>query len=244
MTPLTQTPNANTGALRVRGLRAWQGPTPVLHGLDFDIEAGQTVALLGRNGSGRSTTAQALMGLVQTQGQVLWQGSQWVGQPTHAVAQAGMGYVPEHKDIFPNLSVQENLELGLRTKAQRRYWDWDTAYAHFPILAERRQTLAGRLSGGEQQMLTLCRTLMGNPDLVLLDEPTEGLAPHMVEQVARCCQTLQREGVGLLLIEHKRQIAWRLAQRVFVLGQGRIVFDGTPQELDQSPHTRQQWLEA
>jgi branched-chain amino acid transport system ATP-binding protein len=100
------------------------------------------------------------------------------------------------------------------------------------------------LSGGEQQMLTLCRTLMGNPDLVLLDEPTEGLAPHMVEQVARCCQTLQREGVGLLLIEHKRQIAWRLAQRVFVLGQGRIVFDGTPQELDQSPHTRQQWLEA
>ncbi|MFY8124610.1 MAG: ABC transporter ATP-binding protein [Hydrogenophaga sp.] len=230
--------------LVVRDLHAWQGHTPVLRGVNLTVAAGQTVALLGRNGSGRSTTAQALMGLVRAQGQVLWQGRQWMGQPTHTMARAGLGYVPEHKDIFPTLSVQENLTLGLRASAQRRYWDWETGFAHFPILAERRSTPAGRLSGGEQQMLTLCRTLMGNPDLVLLDEPTEGLAPHMVEQVARCCQTLQREGVGLLLIEHKRQIAWRLAQRVFVLGQGRIVFDGTPQELDQSHHTRQQWLEA
>lgn len=230
--------------LVVRDLVAWQGNTPVLHGLSFEVRAGQTMALLGRNGSGRSTTAQALMGLVRAQGQVHWQGRQWLGQPTHTIARAGLGYVPEHKDIFPSLSVQENLTLGLRPCAARRYWDWDTGFAHFPLLAERRQTPAGRLSGGEQQMLTLCRTLMGNPDIVLLDEPTEGLAPHMVEQVARCCQTLQREGVGLLLIEHKRHIAWRLAQRVLVLGQGRIVFDGTPHELDQSHHTRQQWLEA
>lgn len=230
--------------LVVRDLHAWQGHTPVLKGVSFEVGAGQTVALLGRNGSGRSTTAQALMGLVRAQGQVQWQGRQWLGQPTHAIARAGLGYVPEHKDIFPGLSVQENLTLGLRPSAQRRYWDWDTGFAHFPLLAERRHTPAGRLSGGEQQMLTLCRTLMGNPDTVLLDEPTEGLAPHMVEQVAACCQTLQREGVGLLLIEHKRQIAGRLAQRVLVLGQGRIVFDGTPNELDQSPHTRQQWLEA
>ena len=233
-----------SGDLVVRDLHAWQGTTPVLRSVNLTVAAGQTVALLGRNGSGRSTTAQALMGLVRAQGQVLWQGRQWMGQPTHTMARAGLGYVPEHKDIFPALSVQENLTLGLRASAQRRYWDWDTGFAHFPILAERRHTPAGRLSGGEQQMLTLCRTLMGNPDLVLLDEPTEGLAPHMVEQVAHCCQTLQREGVGLLLIEHKRQIAWRLAQRVFVLGQGRIVFDGTPHELDQSHHTRQQWLEA
>ena len=233
-----------TDDLVVRDLHAWQGDTPVLRGVDLAIAAGQTVALLGRNGSGRSTTAQALMGLVRAQGQVLWRGQNWVGQATHTMARAGLGYVPEHKDIFPALSVQENLTLGLRPSAERRYWDWDTGFAHFPLLAERRHTPAGRLSGGEQQMLTLCRTLMGNPDWVLLDEPTEGLAPHMVEQVARCCQTLQRQGVGLLLIEHKRQIAWRLAQRVFVLGQGRIVFNGTPDELDQSPHIRQEWLEA
>ncbi|MFM2076090.1 MAG: hypothetical protein RJB34_2395 [Pseudomonadota bacterium] len=232
------------GDLVVRDLHAWQGHTPVLKGVGFEVGVGQTVALLGRNGSGRSTTAQALMGLVRAQGQVHWRGQNWVGQATHTIARAGLGYVPEHKDIFPGLSVQENLTLGLRPSAERRYWDWDTGFDHFPLLAERRQTPAGRLSGGEQQMLTLCRTLMGNPDIVLLDEPTEGLAPHMVEQVARCCQTLQREGVGLLLIEHKRHIAWRLAQRVLVLGQGRIVFEGTPHELDQSHHTRQQWLEA
>ena len=233
-----------SGDLVVRDLHAWQGHTPVLRGVNLTVAAGQTVALLGRNGSGRSTTAQALMGLVRAQGQVLWQGRQWMGQPTHTMARAGLGYVPEHKDIFPNLSVQENLTLGLRASAQRRYWDWDTGFAHFPILAERRHTPAGRLSGGEQQMLTLCRTFMGNPDMVLLDEPTEGLAPHMVEQVAACCLTLQAAGVGMVLIEHKRQIAFRLAQRVLVMGQGRLVFDGSTQDFEQSPHIRQQWLEV
>ena len=212
--------------------------------MNLQVAAGQTVALIGRNGSGRSTTAQAIMGLVRAQGQVLWEGRDWLGQPTHSIARAGLGYVPEHKDIFPSLSVQENLTLGLRASAKRRYWDFDHGFAHFPILAERRHTPAGRLSGGEQQMLTLCRTLMGDPDLIIIDEPTEGLAPKIVELVAEYLQRLKARGISVLLIEQKLTIAMSISDRALVMGHGSIVFEGTPEDLRNDPVTRKEWLEV
>ena len=201
--------------LVVRDLHAWQGNTPVLRGVNLTVAAGQTVALLGRNGSGRSTTAQALMGLVRAQGQVLWQGRDWLGQPTHTIARAGLGYVPEHKDIFPSLSVQENLMLGLRASTQRRYWDFDTGLAHFPILAERRHTPAGRLSGGEQQRTAIARALFQEPDLYLADEPISNLDTYLTGRVlGRLRQEAAQQGRTVFCVLHDPTLVDRFADLV------------------------------
>ena len=229
--------------LQVRGLQAWYGKSHVLHGVDLEVGAGEIVALLGRNGSGRSTTARAIMGLVDCQGEILWHGRSIRGRRTFEIARAGIGYVPEDRAIFPRLTVEQNLLLG-RQRGKSGRWRLDDIYQLFPPLGARRQTEAGRLSGGEQQMLTLCRTLLGEPQLILVDEPTEGLATQLVEQVGAFLQQLQREGLAILLVEQKLAIALAVSQRALVMGQGRVVFDGTPAQLLANPAVRREWLEV
>jgi branched-chain amino acid transport system ATP-binding protein len=230
--------------LNLRKLHAHYGPSHVLHGVDLTVGEGEIVALLGRNGSGRSTTAKAIMGLVQAQGEMTFRGQSLIGQPTYDIAQLGLGYVPESRDVFPNLTVRQNLALGEKRSANpgQPRWRYEDMWRLFPRLKEREHTAAGVLSGGEQQMLTLCRTLMGNPALVVIDEPTEGLAPMLVAQVAECLAQLKARGVAVLLIEQKLSIALRMSDRVLVMGHGRIVWQGTPAQLRADEAVRQAWL--
>lgn len=263
-----------TPLLCVRQLHAFYGKSHVLQGVSFDVAPGEVVAVLGRNGAGRSTLAKAIMGLVSTQGQAQWSAAgstatNLVGKAPYAIAQLGVGYVPEGRDIFATLTVEQNLRLGqkpthwaaqwlqplaLKPKAAAKPqptpaqtpWTIDDAYALFPRLKERAQTPAGVLSGGEQQMLSVCRSLMGQPQLLIVDEPTEGLAPMVVEQVAQFLWLLKQRGIALLVIEQKRQFAMQLADRCLLMGRGRIVFDGPPAALMQAEHAalRAQWLEV
>jgi branched-chain amino acid transport system ATP-binding protein len=233
--------------LKLQALHAGYGGTPVLQGVDLEVRPGEIVALLGRNGAGRSTVLKAVMGLVPGRGRVEWAGRNWVGQPAHVMAGAGLGYVPEGREVFPTLTVEQNLLLGLKPGRRRLpgdTQDLETLLAHFPRLRERWRTPAGVLSGGEQQMLTLCRTLMGQPKLLLVDEPTEGLAPQLVEQVASLLAGLRLRGVGVLMAEQKLSIAGTLADRCALMGRGRIVFEGSPAALQAAAALRQAWLEV
>ncbi|MBW0169557.1 MAG: ABC transporter ATP-binding protein [Hydrogenophaga sp.] len=230
--------------LKIENLHAYYGKSHVLHGVSFDVQPGEIVALLGRNGSGRSTTAKAVMGLVDCQGSIHWKGQQIMGKKAYEVAHLGLGYVPENRDIFPTLTVQQNLMLGQKGSGKGSRWSFDDMYGMFPRLKERQHTEAGVLSGGEQQMLTLCRTLMGDPDLIIIDEPTEGLAPKIVELVGQYLQTLKSRGVSVLLIEQKLTIAMAISDRALVMGHGSIVFQGTPESLRADPYTRKEWLEV
>ena len=230
--------------LKIDDLHAFYGKSHVLHGVHFEVGAGEIVALLGRNGSGRSTTAKAIMGLVDCQGSLLWKGQQIRGKKAYEIAHLGIGYVPENRDIFPNLTVHQNLLLGQKSSARRGRWSHEDMYQLFPRLKEREHTEAGVLSGGEQQMLTLCRTLMGDPDLIIIDEPTEGLAPKIVELVAGYLQELKKRGISVLLIEQKLTIAMAISDRCLVMGHGSIVFQGTPATLRQDDYVRKEWLEV
>ena len=206
--------------LSVRDLHAYYGKSHVLHGVEFDVQPGEIVALLGRNGSGRSTTAKAIMGMVQAQGTVRFKEHALLGRKPFEIAHLGLGYVPESRDIFPTLTVQQNLLLGQKGSGKGSRWGFDDMYAMFPRLKEREHTEAGVLSGGEQQMLTLCRTLMGDPDLIIIDEPTEGLAPKIVELVGQYLQTIKSRGISVLLIEQKLTIAMKISDRAFLMGHG------------------------
>lgn len=230
--------------LKIDNLHAFYGKSHVLHGVHFDVRAGEIVALLGRNGSGRSTTAKAIMGLVDCQGSLNWKGQEILGKRTFEIAHLGIGYVPESRDIFPNLTVEQNLYLGQKSARKTGRWSLDDMYQMFPRLKERQHTSAGVMSGGEQQMLTLCHTLMGDPDLIIIDEPTEGLAPKIVELVAQYIKELKRRGISVLLIEQKLTIAMDISDRCMVMGHGSIVFTGTPAELRNDTDTRKEWLEV
>ena len=230
--------------LQVSQLHAFYGKSHVLHGVDLQVGEGEIVALLGRNGSGRSTTAKAIMGMVESQGSVLWNGQQIQGRKSYEIANLGVGYVPENRDIFPKLTVHQNLLLGQKRANKKPRWTFEDMYAIFPRLKEREHTEAGVLSGGEQQMLTLCRTLMGDPDLIIIDEPTEGLAPKIVELVASYLQALRARGLSVLLIEQKLTIAMQISDRCLVMGHGSIVFEGTPQALRADSTVRKEWLEV
>jgi branched-chain amino acid transport system ATP-binding protein len=232
--------------LHVDRLHAFYGKSHVLHGVSFAVAPGEIVALLGRNGSGRSTTAMALMGLVEATGEVSWDGVPLRGLPPYAIARRGLGYVPEGRDVFPRLTVHQNLLLGCKPGTARRASEqaFERMVALFPRLGERRDAEAGVLSGGEQQMLALARTLMGEPRLLVIDEPTEGLAPQVVAQVARALVALRERGIGVLLIEQKLTIALEIAQRCLVMGHGRIVFEGTPDALRADAQVRREWLEV
>ena len=230
--------------LNLKDVHAYYGKSHVLHGVNFDVRAGEIVALLGRNGSGRSTTVKAIMGLVDCTGSVLFKDKQILGHKAFEIAHAGIGYVPENRDIFPTLTVHQNLLLGQKGRSQKGRWGFDDMYTMFPRLKERQHTEAGVLSGGEQQMLTLCRTLMGDPELIMIDEPTEGLAPKIVELVAEYLRELKRRGISVLLVEQKLTIALEVADRCLVMGHGQIVFEGTPADLRANAYIRKEWLEV
>ena len=230
--------------LKVENLHAFYGKSHVLHGVHFDVAEGEIVALLGRNGSGRSTTAKAIMGMVDCSGTVDWNGKPTLGLKPYEIAHLGLGYVPENRDIFPKLTVHQNLMLGQKSANQKGRWSFDDMYGMFPRLKERQHTEAGVLSGGEQQMLTLCRTLMGDPQLIIIDEPTEGLAPKIVELVGEYLKTLKDRGISVLLIEQKLTIAMAISDRTLVMGHGSIVFEGTPDTLRRDAYTRKEWLEV
>jgi branched-chain amino acid transport system ATP-binding protein len=230
--------------LEVHDLHAYYGQSHILHGVDLAVDEGEIVSLLGRNGVGRSTTCKAIMGLVPPHGEVRYRGRNIAGLRADLVARAGLGYVPEDRQVFPTLTVRQNLELGLKRAGRFGRWTFDDVFRLFPNLAERQNTSAGVLSGGEQQMLTMCRTLMGDPDLILIDEPTEGLAPRLVEQVGTLLSEIAGRGVAILLVEQKLTIALRISQRLYVMGHGQIVFDGTPEALAANGDVRREWLEV
>jgi len=230
--------------LKIDNLHAFYGKSHVLHGVHFEVQAGEISALLGRNGSGRSTTAKAIMGLVDCDGSVLWKGQEIRGRRTFEIAHLGIGYVPESRDIFPTLTVEQNLYLGQKNARKAGRWSLNDMYQMFPRLEDRRNIQAGVISGGEQQMLALCRTLMGDPDLIIIDEPTEGLAPKIVELVAQYLKELKNRGISVLLIEQKLTIAMDISDRCLVMGHGSIVFSGTPTQLRQDSYIRKEWLEV
>ncbi|MBB3637691.1 MULTISPECIES: ABC transporter ATP-binding protein [Variovorax] len=230
--------------LKLQDIHAYYGKSHVLHGVSFEVSPGEIVALLGRNGSGRSTTAKAIMGLVHAEGGLHWKGQDILRRKAYEIAHFGIGYVPENRDIFPKLTVHQNLLLGQKGSGKGSRWSFDDMYGMFPRLKERQHTEAGVLSGGEQQMLTLCRTLMGDPDLIIIDEPTEGLAPKIVELVGQYLRTLKDKGISVLLIEQKLTIAMEISDRALVMGHGSIVFDGTPAGLRADATIRKEWLEV
>ena len=230
--------------LQLQGLHAYYGKSHILHGVDMKVGEGEIVALLGRNGSGRSTTVKTIMGLVTGEGSVKFRDQEILGHHAFDIAHRGIGYVPENRDIFPKLTVHQNLMLGQKHGATKVRWSFDDMYQMFPRLKERQHTAAGVMSGGEQQMLTLCRTLMGDPDLIMIDEPTEGLAPKIVEQVALYLKELKSRGVSVLLVEQKLTIALEISERCYVMGHGQIVFEGTPADLKANEAVRKEWLEV
>ena len=230
--------------LKLNDVHAFYGKGHVLHGVSMTVKPGEIVSLLGRNGSGRSTTVKAIMGLVDTRGSVTWNERELVGAKPFEIAHRGIGYVPENRDIFPKLTVHQNLMLGQKRGATQVRWSFDDMYQMFPRLKERQHTAAGVMSGGEQQMLTLCRTLMGDPDLIMIDEPTEGLAPKIVELVGSYLKALKERGLAVLLVEQKLTIALQVSQRCLVMGHGQIVFEGTPTELRANSDVRKEWLEV
>ena len=230
--------------LEVADLHAYYGKSHILHGVSFRIGAGEIVSLLGRNGVGRSTTIKALMGDVAPKGSIRFKGEQIAGLKPHQTARKGLGYVPETRDIFPTLTVRQNLMLGEKAGRTGGRWTMEDMFRMFPVLKERAEAPGGVLSGGEQQMLTMCRTLMGDPDLVMIDEPTEGLSPMMVEHVGRLLEEIGRRGVAILLVEQKLTIALKISARLYVMGHGRIVFEGKPAELEANAAIRKEWLEV
>ncbi len=230
--------------LEVSELHAYYGKSHILQGVDFQVGEGEIVSLLGRNGVGRSTTLKAITGEVEPQGSILFKGNQISGRKMHQIARAGIGYVPENRNIFPTLTVRQNLVLGIKQMGKQGRWSIDDMFELFPNLGQRADVLGNVISGGEQQMLTMCRTLMGDPDLIMIDEPTEGLAPKLVEQVSRLLAEIASRGIAILLVEQKLAIALQISQRILVMGHGKIVFEGTTEAFKANDDVRKEWLEV
>jgi branched-chain amino acid transport system ATP-binding protein len=230
--------------LEVKDLHAYYGKSHILQGVNLNVKNGEIVSILGRNGVGRSTTLKAIMGDVPPQGSITFKGKQIAGLKSYQVAYAGLGYVPEDRSIFPGLTVEQNLILGEKSGRKNPRWSIEDVYNLFPILRERKDTDASVLSGGEQQMLTVCRTLMGDPDLIMVDEPTEGLSPQMTERVGNLLKSIAERKISILLVEQKLTIAMRISHRVYVMGHGHIVFEGTPADLEKNDAVRREWLEV
>ncbi len=231
--------------LRVENLHAYYDKSHILHGLNFDIKSGEILALLGRNGVGRSTTLKAIMGMLKAEGSIRFRGHEILGLPSFKIAQSGIGYVPENREIFAELSVEQNLHLGKKSGVNdQAKWQLDEMYDLFPILRERRHIKAGVLSGGEQQMLSLSRSLLGNPDLLLIDEPTEGLAPKIIELLRDFFIKIKQRGIAILLVEQKLNLALQVADRFLIMGHGQTVFEGDQQALLANEAIRQEWLEV
>jgi branched-chain amino acid transport system ATP-binding protein len=230
--------------LAVADLHAFYGKSHILHGVSLRVDEGEIVSLLGRNGVGRSTTIKAIMGDVRARGSVRFRGEEICGLPPYVIARRGLGYVPENRDVFPTLTVRQNLLLGVKNLRKAGRWSMDDMFRLFPNLGARADNPGGVLSGGEQQMLTICRTLMGDPDLIMIDEPTEGLAPMIVAQVGKLLVEIAQRGVAILLVEQKLTIALTVSRRLYVMGHGRVVFEGTPDDLRRNEGVRKEWLEV
>ena len=230
--------------LEIKDLHAYYGKSHIIRGISFSVGEGEIISILGRNGVGRSTAIKAIMGEVEHTGSIKFKGEEISRLQSYEIARRGLGYVPENRDIFPTMTTISNLQLGQKKKGQSGRWSFKDMYRMFPNLGERSHVQAGLLSGGEQQMLTICRTLMGDPDLIMIDEPTEGLAPKLVEQVAVLLKEIVSRGLSIVLIEQKLAIAMEISRRVFVMGHGKLVFEGTPDELRSNDKIRQEWLEV
>ena len=230
--------------LEVSDLHAYYGKSHILQGVTFNVQKGEIVSLLGRNGVGRSTTAKAIMGEVLPQGSIRFKDQEIVGKKSFEIANLGLGYVPENRDIFPTLTVRQNLQLGMKSTKANGRWSIGEIFNMFPNLADRAEIDGGVLSGGEQQMLCMCRTLMGDPDMIMIDEPTEGLAPKIVKQVANLLQEIANRGVAILLVEQKLNIALNISHRLYVMGHGQVVYEGTSASLKKADNVRTEWLEV
>ena len=230
--------------LEVSDLHAYYGKSHILQGVTFNVQEGEIVSLLGRNGVGRSTTAKTIMGEVLPQGSIRFKDQEIVGKKSFEIANLGLGYVPENRDIFPTLTVRQNLQLGMKSTKANGRWSIEEIFNMFPNLADRAEIDGGVLSGGEQQMLCMCRTLMGDPDMIMIDEPTEGLAPKIVEQVANLLQEIANRGVAILLVEQKLNIALNISHRLYVMGHGQVVYEGTSASLKKADNVRTEWLEV
>ena len=230
--------------LQIRDLHGYYGKSHILQGIDLDVGEGEIVSLLGRNGVGRSTMIKAVMGEIEPQGSIKFKGKEIAGLKTHDIARRGIGYVPEYRGIFPTMTVEQNLLLGMKKANQSGRWSIEDMYEMFPNLRARADNLGDVISGGEKQMLTICRTLMGDPELIMIDEPTEGLAPKLIEQVGKLLETIAKRGLSILLIEQKLTIALRISHRIYIMGHGKIVFEGTPEDLRKNDDIRKEWLEV
>jgi branched-chain amino acid transport system ATP-binding protein len=230
--------------LELKDLHAYYDRSHILQGVNLQVGKGEIVSLLGRNGVGRSTTCKSIMGLVPAQGSILYQGQQIAGLKPHIIARKGIGFVPEDRWIFPGLTVLQNLQLGLKSRSYQGRWTIENVFEMFPNLRERQNVAGGLISGGEKQMLTICRTLMGDPDFIMIDEPTEGLAPMLVEQMGQLIEEIARREVSVLLVEQKLNIALKISKRLYIMGHGRIVFEGTPEDLKSDQSVRKEWLEV
>ncbi len=230
--------------LKVNDLHAYYGKSHILQGVNFHVSEGEIVSLLGRNGVGRSTTVKTIMGEVTPQGSIQFKEQEIAGKKSFEIAHLGLGYVPENRNIFPSLSLRQNLLLGMKSANSQGRWNIDEIFNMFPNLGERADVPGGVLSGGEQQMLCMCRTLMGDPDMIMIDEPTEGLAPKIVEQLALLLQEIANRGVSILLVEQKLSIALKISQRLYVMGHGKIIYEGSPDSLLKAGDVRAEWLEV
>lgn len=232
--------------LEVKDLHAYYGKSHILQGVNLNVQEGEIVALLGRNGVGRSTTCKAIMGEVEPHGSVMFKGQELAGKKAFEIANIGLGYVPENRDIFPGLTTRQNLILGLKPgqKDEDGRWSMENMFDMFENLRNRADVEASVLSGGEQQMLTMCRTLIGDPEFIMIDEPTEGLSPQMTQRVAELLKEIAKRKVATLLVEQKLSIAMDIADRVYVMGHGQVVFEGTPAELKEREDVRKEWLEV
>lgn len=232
--------------LEVSDLHAYYGKSHILQGVHLTVGEGEIVSLLGRNGVGRSTTCKAIMGEVPPSGSIRFRGEEMVGKKPYEIAQAGIGYVPENRDIFPGMTTRQNLLLGLKPgqKEEESRWSMEQMFDMFSNLRQRADVEASVLSGGEKQMLTICRTLMGDPSVVMIDEPTEGLAPKIVQQVGEMLEQIAQRGVSILLVEQKLTIALKISSRVYVMGHGQVVFEGDPASLQENEDIRKEWLEV
>lgn len=230
--------------LKVSNLNSYYGKSHILQGVNLIINEGEIVSLLGRNGVGRSTFIKSVMGMVKSEGSIIFNNKQILGKPVHDIANLGIGYVPENRDIFPDLTVRENLELGKKKNKYGIKWNIEELFDLFPNLKNRIDVPGGVLSGGEQQMLTICRSLMGCPKLMMIDEPTEGLSPQMVENVESLLKTISSKGVSILLVEQKLTIAFNLSKKLYVMGHGKVVFEGEPKEVQNNNEIIKEWLEV
>ena len=230
--------------LKITNLNSYYGKSHILQGLNLIINKGEIVSLLGRNGVGRTTTIKSIMGMVKANGSIKFNDQEILGKQIHEISNLGLAYVSEHRDIFPDLTVLENLELGKKNSVSKDSWNINELLNLFPNLKERKDVPGGVLSGGEQQMLTICRSLLGNPKLIMIDEPTEGLSPQMVENVEKLLIRISERNVAILLVEQKLSIAFNLSDRVYVMGHGKVVYDGTVKEVKENQMVIKEWLEV